>query len=294
VEVCEAGAMQNINALINSYIPLSSNPFEKTDYKIYKPCSILSPFIACYWGMDNPNSYMIIDDEVIVPHGCIELIIEANYTQNTTTFFLAGIHDTPFNSKRHINNDVISRISIRFFFWAYHLFVNTDMYGINTGVLNDNCFDGEWVKSLGEIILLPTIEQRIKHIERFLISKLSVQHINANLYNSVYRIVSSQGAVSINDLCSYTTISQRQLERLYLRYIGVPPKKISDIVRYQNLWKDILFSNTLDITDAADKYGFADQSHLLNNFRKYHGTYPIEAKQNALNVDFFQYNIVNP
>jgi len=286
--------MQNINALINTYIPLSSNPFEKTDLKIYKPCDQLSPFIACYWGMENPKPYMVIDDDVVVPHGCIELIIEANYTQNITTFFLAGIHDTPFNAKRHINNDVISRISIRFFFWAYHLFVNTDMYVINTGILDDLCFDREWVRTLSEIMLLPTIEQRIQDIERFLISKLSMQRINANLYNSVYYIVSSQGAVTIKDICSYTTISQRHLERLYLRYIGVSPKKISNIVRYQNLWKDILFSRTLDIADAVAKYGFADQSHLLNNFRKYHGTYPIEAKQNALNVDFFQYNIVNP
>jgi len=194
--------------------------------------------------MENPKPYMVIDDDVVVPHGCIELIIEANYTQNITTFFLAGIHDTPFNAKRHINNDVISRISIRFFFWAYHLFVNTDMYVINTGILDDLCFDREWLRTLSEIMLLPTIEQRIQDIERFLISKLFMQRINANLYNSVYYIVSSQGA--------------------------------------------------LDIADAVDKYGFADQSHLLNNFRKYHGTYPIEAKQNALNVDFFQYSIVNP
>jgi len=286
--------MQSIDALINTYIPISSNPFEKTDINIYKPCRRLLPFIACYWGMEIPKSYAIIDDDIIVPHGCIELIIEANYTQDTISFFLAGIHDTPFNAKRYINNDVISRLSIRFFFWAYHLFVNTDMYGINTGLLDDSCFDGEWLRALSNMMMLPTIEQRIQHIEHFLISKLTMQHINADLYNSVYCIVSSQGSVTINDLCSYTTISQRHLERLYSRYIGVTPKKIADIVRYQNLWKDILLSNTSDISGKVNKYVFSDQSHLLNYFRKYHGTYPTEAKQNALNVDFFQYKIVNP
>lgn len=286
--------MKNIETLLNAYTPLSSNPFEVTDLKIYKPCRLLSPFIDCYWGMDSPKSYSIIDDDIVVPHGCIELIIEANYTQQTVSCFLAGIHDVPFNAKRVINNDVITRISIRFFFWAYHLFVDTDEYGINTGVLDDSCFDKEWLQILTDITFLPTIGQYIQHIEELLLSKLSIQKVNADLYNSVEYILRSKGSVTISELCSNTTISQRHLERLFSRYVGISPKKITNIVRYQNLWNDILFSKTLTMIDAVDKYGFSDQAHLLNNFRKYHGLYPIEAKQNALNVDYFQYKIINP
>lgn len=43
------------------------------------------------------------------------------------------------------------------------------------------------------------------------------------------------------------------------------------MVRYQCLWQDALFSPSFCIQDAVYRYGYTDQSHLLRQFRAYHG-----------------------
>ncbi len=70
-------------------------------------------------------------------------------------------------------------------------------------------------------------------------------------------------------------------------------KKISDIVRYQNVWNDYLFSKDFNALDAVYKYNYTDQAHMLNHFKKHHGMTMRDAKAFALrhfpsDVDFLQ------
>jgi AraC-like DNA-binding protein len=85
----------------------------------------------------------------------------------------------------------------------------------------------------------------------------------------------------VQEMCSYTVVSQRQLERLFLDYVGTTPKKISNLVRYQNVLYDLIYSNEFQVQDMVDKYKFTDQSHLLNEFKKYHSMTLKQAKNFA-------------
>lgn len=40
------------------------------------------------------------------------------------------------------------------------------------------------------------------------------------------------------DLKQGTLIGERQLERLFSEYVGVSPKSLASMVRYQYLWSD--------------------------------------------------------
>ena len=96
-------------------------------------------------------------------------------------------------------------------------------------------------------------------------------------------ILRSKGTGNISKIVDYTVVGQRQLERLFLEYVGVTPKKLSGLVRYQYLWKDIVYSPNFSLQDAVYKYGFSDQAHLCNDFRKYHTMTPNVAKAFAYN-----------
>ena len=65
-------------------------------------------------------------------------------------------------------------------------------------------------------------------------------------------------------------MSTRQLERLFHEYVGITPKKLSNLIRYQFLWRDILCEPDFDVIDAVYKYGYTDQSHLMREFKRYH------------------------
>ena len=105
---------------------------------------------------------------------------------------------------------------------------------------------------------------------------------NFNVYNAVDRILKNSGSISVKEVCGYASISQRQMERLFMQDIGLSIKRTADLVRYQNVWCDVVRQDVLNIQDTVYRYGFADQSHLLNEFKRFHGVTPRQAKELAL------------
>lgn len=95
----------------------------------------------------------------------------------------------------------------------------------------------------------------------------------------------------MTDLTQDILVSSRQLERLFLEYIGISPKSFASMVRYQYLWNELLYENNFNIADAVYKYGYSDQAHLCHDFKKYHSMNLSDAKKFALqNVGNIQDN----
>ena len=90
-------------------------------------------------------------------------------------------------------------------------------------------------------------------------------------------------AAPFNRNSTYTEITPcRQLERLFHEYVGITPKKLGNLIRYQYLWRDIVSEPDFNILNGVHRYGYADQSHLLREFKKYHSMDIQSAKRMAL------------
>lgn len=96
--------------------------------------------------------------------------------------------------------------------------------------------------------------------------------------NAVYKILEAKGTPTSAEISGYAAVGQRQLERLFLEYVGVSPQKLSKLVRFQYLWHDILFDRNFNMHDSVCKYTYSDQSHLLNDFKRYHTLSPGDAR----------------
>ena len=59
--------------------------------------------------------------------------------------------------------------------------------------------------------------------------------------------------------------------------MGVSPKALASLMRYQLLWQDMLYSPRFDVLDAVARYGYTDQAHLLHDFHRRHLMTPREA-----------------
>ncbi|MBQ7784288.1 MAG: AraC family transcriptional regulator, partial [Oscillospiraceae bacterium] len=128
---------------------------------------------------------------------------------------------------------------------------------------------------------VPTLEGKIAVTEKLLLKKLCTNRINNNLMNAIHYMLETNGRAKISDICAYTSVSERQLERIFNYNMGISPKAFSSLLRYQLLWQDIALSPCFNILDAVDKYGFSDQAHLLNDFKKRHLMTPKAAVQYA-------------
>ena len=98
-----------------------------------------------------------------------------------------------------------------------------------------------------------------------------------------------KGAIGVSELAKACFISGRQMERLFHEYIGITPKKLCNLIRYQFVWGDVLRNPAFSVMDAVWQYGYTDQSHLMREFKRYH-TMDIQTARNyAHHVGNIQY-----
>jgi AraC-like DNA-binding protein len=85
---------------------------------------------------------------------------------------------------------------------------------------------------------------------------------------------------SIASLAKNVGLSERQLERLFHAHVGVRPKFFARVLR---LKRAVALSQTRPGTQAelAAQLGFADEAHLLREFRALAGTTPREIRLRA-------------
>ena len=259
-------------------------------YREYLPGSALAPYICCYWVMEGDNS-----GTLIIPDTCMDIIVKIDRTKGTACGHLCGIQDRPLLQQREEEKGIVW-FAVRFYFWAAHLFVKLDFSGSRNGAAPQESLGREWGELISRLPELENAGQMIACTEEFLWRKLIDIEYNPCFFNVVERMLEQPGRMTVRELCEYACVSQRQVERIFQRTAGLSVKKISSLIRYQNVWRDMSAFPGFDIQDSVFRYGYVDEAHLLNEFRKYHGVSPEKARkiaQNAgiidrKNVDFLQ------
>lgn len=143
-------------------------------------------------------------------------------------------------------------------------------------------FFGNLEEKLTPLLLrASTMAERIEMVQTELLKRLEINSADSKLLNAISYMLETDCRAKISDICRYTAVSPRQLERIFNTQIGVSPKVFSSLLRYQLLWQELMFQGNPDILDAVEKYGFTDQSHLLRDFKKHHFMTPGEAVRYA-------------
>ncbi len=265
------------------YRPITAQPFLLDEnYIEISPCAELKPYVCCFWG--TPQQYTGLSDKLprqrlVIPDTCMDIIISIDEGLKRIEILFAGISDNSFTDVQTAAKNTVSRIAVRLYSWAVPLFSDRSMKAsLNSFTGADEFFNNITRDLKDALIINSSMKARVKLLEHYLLKRLNINKQKCSVMNAVYRMLDSQGTASISELCGYSTISSRQLERLFSEYIGVSPKRFSSLVRYQSLWKDILFDKSLSILDCVHKYEYSDQSHLINDFKRFHTLTPIEAR----------------
>ena len=89
------------------------------------------------------------------------------------------------------------------------------------------------------------------------------------------RLCRTGGAVRVAELASEIGCSRRYLSERFRRQVGLPPKTVGRLLRFQVVCQRIVHAPARwgDVAYAA---GYADQSHLNREFREFAGTTPTD------------------
>lgn len=257
------------------YRPLTATPFKRNiSYTELTPCNELRPYIRCYWGAESPmiRSENDAATELVIPDTCVDIIYDIDYTNNTVTGGFCGINDCSFHTD---NNEtighMISTFAIRFYGWGAYAFADDSMKSTLNGYF-DLGSRFEWLDKIirSQLLELKTLQEKVSCVEKLLIKRLPNVRDNIIVNDTIQNILLHKGSLDVSNLAKDSFVSTRQLERLFHEYVGVTPKKLSNLIRYQFLWRDILCEPKFDVLSAVHKFGYTDQSHLLREFKRYH------------------------
>jgi AraC-like DNA-binding protein len=136
------------------------------------------------------------------------------------------------------------------------------------------------VQRIGEA---PDWPDRFAIVDAALMTRLSeAPDIDAGVAWSLRRIALSGGNIAIGALAADLGWSHRRLIARYRDAVGVPPKAVARIVRFERV-SDRLRSGT-ELAVAAIECGYFDQAHLAREVRELAGLTPTELRRTVNSV----------
>lgn len=114
--------------------------------------------------------------------------------------------------------------------------------------------------------------EKIRHAEAVLWRLFQPQEDRA-VETLIDRIMASEGRRSVTQLAHDLGLSARQLERRFQITVGLGPKLLARIIRFQKIFK-ALEENPHGWSDVALACGYYDQAHLIHDFKGFSGQNP--------------------
>jgi methylphosphotriester-DNA--protein-cysteine methyltransferase len=119
----------------------------------------------------------------------------------------------------------------------------------------------------------PDNNQRIIHLENFLIKKLNHCDDFERVEHALKIIENAKGQVKTQDIAYDVCLGIKQFERTFSKYVGVNPKKFTSIIRLQNVIQ-LKSTNKKSMFQLAYDNGYYDQSHFIHDFKSLTGVTP--------------------
>jgi AraC-like DNA-binding protein len=121
----------------------------------------------------------------------------------------------------------------------------------------------------------PTWRERFALVDRFLLWRLTRGPRPAPQVGRAWeRLVATGGAAPIGRIADEVGWSHKHLIAMFKRQIGLRPKTAARLVRFDGVWRRLEQRQPLDWGRLAADAGYADQGHLIRDFRQFTGATP--------------------
>lgn len=102
------------------------------------------------------------------------------------------------------------------------------------------------------------------------------------------RLAATHGRATVGELTGSLGCSRKHLAARFREYVGLPPRAIARMTRFQRAAELLLSPAASSIDEVAFACGYYDQSHLDRDFRDFAATTPTAYRRDPREVTFFQ------
>jgi AraC-like DNA-binding protein len=124
--------------------------------------------------------------------------------------------------------------------------------------------------------------ERMMLVQTFLLERHHTTSSRPRFDAAVGQIIGSRGQTRVDQLADRIGWSPRQLEREFRASAGLSPKALARIIRFQHLLKLVGEDKLRDWVSLALASGYADQPHMVREFREFCGQSPTQRQATAV------------
>ena len=250
---------------------------QRVHYMELPPAEKVHSYVACY---SYATSQISIEPSIlhqVIPDGCVNIVFNLNHPSDRYGFVTPPLKRTilvPLTGQ-------VQLIGIRFLPGTAPCFLHDHISSFDnqTVGLEDIVGHSTSQNLACQLDEETTIENRIALLNTFVTSRLmEYQDIDMTIHRTLYLIYANKGNISVSELAQHVQISPRHLRRKFEAWIGMSPKTLCRILRFQSVFGTLSRYPTCNPLSAALDSGYYDQSHFLQDFRLFHSSFASQAE----------------
>ena len=241
------------------------------DHREYPPPPTLKHAIKCFWS-DTIEAGELPSPVEILPDGCAEIIFHFGGICGTGKHrlpspFMMGLLTEPVTLQARGR---VSILAIRCYPWAVF-----DLLGLPAVSDSVRIFEHPIARlqhTLASCVEHNRIEEALHHLAQHLSTTSPPCDIMLERAGAAMR--EANGTLPVHAVAAAAHATVRTLERRFKQSAGRTVKEVSNVMRFEQVRNALFAQPTASIASLASTLGYADQSHLNREFRRYAGTTP--------------------
>lgn len=259
--------------------------------KTIRPDAVIAPYIHHFWVFEAPAGLPAMDARVVVPNGRAKLIVpwrNGLTAEGKTTaarapgrhspegeIVLVGLWDQPTTLSSPAGRTVT--IGVEFTPTGLAHFIRQDLHEIFLEIAPVDALLGKLGEKLARRVAeAETVTAAVGLVHAFLIERAQESGSSPDpIVQAAIRAMAASGyTIAIEHLADRLDCSRRHLQTLFLRQVGMTPKRLQTVMAFERLYRR--YAGHRDLRqlreDALDH--FYDQAHFIHTFRRFTGHAP--------------------
>ena len=262
-----------------------SSPIGHWSVSVWRTGPRLADIVTSMWFGEGRTAYQ---RDRILPSGQSQLLINLGPPQYRVEpgppevrvpfvdVWYSGLHQGPIDTEAPHGNALLG---VAFSAHGTFPWLGERMDGLSDRIIALADALGDGALRLRERLLnTASLEARFLGVERWLLARLKPRAIiHPAVRWAVDKLAASGGRVPIEELAIQTGFTRKHLGNLFQQQVGLSPKALARVHRFRGALQLLDRANgQVPWAELAEQCGFYDQSHLINEFRRFTGFSPVE------------------
>jgi AraC-like DNA-binding protein len=253
----------------------------------FDPPEALRDAIRCFWynrreGGTRRSSFEVMPDgyaEIVFCFGACRLSWDGAWHALPSPF-MVGLLDRPFTVE---TGEQLEIIGIRCFPWTVSALLGLSP-GSDAGwstiaptsapIMPISHPIADLQPRLAAWVALGCIDEALAELERYLLHALPCLAIDATSARAGLALRAAGGKLPVSAAAAAAHVTVRTLERRFKQSSGHTVKDVAGLIRFEGVRNRLWHEPKPDLAALAQELGYADQSHLSREFKRYSGMTP--------------------